>query len=139
MSNVLAMDPKTIIPWYPKIDRKLPVEERLTILHHVLDMHQDAELSDEQLVSRQKGKESKSNYYMNKADVKRLELSITGFKNLSFPKDYPDTMLAGKPCPFSIENITCIPIAIRKEYVEYLTGRDKEDTEETSLGEATPA
>lgn len=140
MSNVRAMDPTAILPWYPKCDVSLPIAERFTIMYSPMDMHQEAAISDDQLVSTQKGKESKSKYFMNKADVQRIELSIKDWKNLIYPDTHPDTGLRGKSCPYSKENIKCIPIEIRKEFVEDLTGRNKEtDDEGNSLGEAKAA
>lgn len=143
MSNVRAMDPKAVFPWVPKCDRSLPAAEQFQIMYSPLDMRKEAEINDKQLRSITKGKKSEYEYLISQADIKRLELSIKDWKNLPYPENHPDASLRGKPCPFSIENITCIPPDIRKEYIDDITGRAKaaeaEEDEEANLGEAKVA
>ena len=139
MSNVLAMDPTVKLKWSPKIDNDLPEDERFVIIYNHLDMRKAAVVDDEQIRSIQKGKKtSEFKYLVGQADVKRLELSITGWENFIYPKGHPD---ADKPVPFAPSNITLIPPEIRREFVNFLTGRDREAEEDegTDLGEATTA
>ena len=139
MSKVRAMDPEATLPWYPECDEDLPEKDRLTIFYNPLDMHKEAEIADNQIKSVMKGRKSESKYLVNKSDVKRMELSISNWKNFLVPENHPNKELAGKPVPFEKENIRLLPPDIRSEFVGFLTGRDRDDKEETDLGEATEA
>ena len=128
MSKVVAMDPTAELKWVPKVDRELPEKDQLKILYHPLNMREDAKLTDEQIKSIQKGKRSEYRYMLQQSDIKRMEMTIIGWENFV----YPD----GKKVPYSLENIAVIPPEIRKEYVEYITGRTREAEEDDDLGEA---
>jgi hypothetical protein len=132
------MDPKAILPWYPEIDKDLPEAERFTILYSPLDMRDEAQLNDGQIKTVIKGKKSNYEYKINQADVTRLEKSIKGWKNLDYPANHPNKELAGKPAPYCMENIALIPPDIRREYIDFLTGRNRDEGEDDA-GEATAA
>ena len=140
MSNIKAMDPSSKSKWVPKCDRSLPEAEQFTITYSPLRMKDEANISDDQIQSITKGKKSQYKYQLNRADVKRMELTIKGWDNFEYPTDHDD---AGKPVPFSIENIELIPQEIRREYITDITGRENEDDDEeegdTNLGEAEAA
>ena len=125
MSHVKALDPTAQYKWFPKVDLDLPEAERFTIIYSPLDMRIEAELADSQFESSQKGKNTKMKYLISQADVKRLERSVKGWKNL---KDED----GAKDVPFSVENIRCIPPDIRSEFVSHITGRDKIKLDEES-------
>jgi hypothetical protein len=131
------MDPTAELSWVPKIDKDVPKKEQFTILYHPLDMRKEAKISDNQIKNIQKGRKSIYEYLVSQADISRMENSIIGWKNFDYPDGGEES---GKPVPFSLENIAMIPPEIRREYVTFITGREREANEEDDeLGEATPA
>jgi len=138
MSHITAMDPSVEYEWIPKQDRKLPKEEQLTVIYHPLDMRQEAEISDEQIKSMTKGKTSEQKYLISQADLKRMELSICGWKNFDYPEHHPEH--GGQSVPFSKDRIGLLPQKVRADFVSFLTGRDDEDEDNPlNLGEAKTA
>jgi len=137
-SNVRAMDPKARYNWSSKLDKDISPTDRFTIIYHPLDMHESAAISDEQIKSKTKGRTSEYKYLMSRADIKRMELSIIDWKNFYYPEDHEE--FPGKPVPFSKENIGLIPEGVRAEFVDDLTGRNKDEDEDgIDLGEARTA
>lgn len=141
MSRVLAMDPTVELWWIPKCDRDLPETEQLKIKYKNLSARQEAEINDQQIKSLTKGKTSSYEYRVSMADLKRCELTISGWEGLKYPPEHPTK--ANMDCPFSKENVGCIPPNIRSEFVDFITKRkemaeDEEEASETTLGEATP-
>lgn len=135
MSNVRAMDPNVEQEWVPKIDRDLPRKEQFTIIYRALSRSKAAEIDDAQIRSITKGKRSEYKYLVSQADNKRLDLSIVDWRNLVYPDGHDSE---GKFAPYSKENIDLIPPEILKEYVAFLTGRDRiAEEEDDTLGEAT--
>lgn len=122
MPKILAMDPTVEDMWNSKIDADIAQAERFWIKYHALNMKDEATISDSQFESEQKGKKSNLKYKISMADIKRMELSIVDFGNL--------TDKNGKKVPYSKENITIIPPAVRTEFVTFLTGRDKVELNE---------
>lgn len=131
MSNIRAIDPSAEMEFVPKEDKDLPKSEQLTIIYKQPTMKQMAEINDDQILSKSKGKITNYQYLISRADIRRLEISIVGWKNFLFPKGHAK---AEMPVPFSVENITMLPPNVRDEFVDHITGRKKE--EETELGEA---
>lgn len=135
MSNVLAMDPTVDLWWTPKCDVKLPENEQLRIQYRHLTAREEAEFSDAQIKSLTKGKHSEYRFLMSSTDLKRCHQTIKGWENFTYPPNHPTK--AGKAVPFTDENIDMLPLKIRSEFVDFLTGRDKDDEEGgTDLGEA---
>jgi len=134
MSNVLAMDPTVIMPWVPKVDNKLPKNQQLTIMYKQLDMKESALFDDDQIKNIQKKKTTEYKYLISQMDIKRIEATIKDWKNFKYPIEHPE--LSGKDVPFSLENITLLPPEIRREYVNFITGRDRDAEEGEDLGEA---
>lgn len=136
MSNIVALDPKIEMSWVPKEDRGLPKEEQLTLIFRYLDMHDEAKINDELLRSQTKGKVSEYHYKISSADVKRLELSIAGWRNFNYAPDHPN---AGQAVPFNKQNITLLPQNVRTDFLAFLTKRDEAqegEDEGEDLGEA---
>ena len=136
-SNVRAMDPSAQYKWSSKLDKDIPPKERFTILYHPLDMHDEAAIADEQIKSKTKGRTSEYKYLMSRADIKRMELSIIGWENFYYPEEHEE--MPGKEVPFSKENIGLIPQGVRAEFVDDLTGRDRDEDDGIDLGEARTA
>lgn len=124
------MDPTVESVWVPKVDRELPVKEQFQILYKPLDRRTEAKISDEQIQSDQKGRKSTYKYKLSQADNRRLDESITGWKNFNYPTTHPNADLAGKPVIFSRENIDLLPPEVRVEFISFVTGRDRLDAEE---------
>ena len=125
------MDPTAEREFVPKEDQKLPKEEQLVIIYKMPDMRKMAEINDNQILSKSKGKITNMQYLVSMADIKRLEISICDWKNFLFPSDHAS---ADQPVPFDVKNITMLPPEVREEFIDFLTGKKKE--EETELGEA---
>jgi hypothetical protein len=130
MSHITAMDPTIEATWIPKVDRELAEKEQLQILYKPLDMRTEAKISDDQIQSFQKGRKSEYKYRISQADIRRLEETITGWKNFNYPANYPDTDKANKPVTFSRENIMMLPPETRLEFISFVTGRERTDAED---------
>lgn len=131
MSNILAMDP-TVERWYvPKADRSLPENEQMRLKYRNLTAKEDAELSDNTIKSITTGKIQKSEILISSIDLKRCEKTIKGWEVFKYAADHPTK--AGQDVPFSVDNIGFIPQNVRREYIDFITGRDQEEKE---LGEA---
>ena len=135
MSNITAIDPSVERRFVPKADVNLPVDEQLTLIYKQPTMSQMASVTDNQILSKTKGKTTDYKYLISQADIRRVELSLVGWVNFLFPADHPKT--PNEVVPFSKENITMLPADIRDEFVNNLTGRDKDDEDkDDELGEA---
>jgi hypothetical protein len=124
MSNIRALDPTAQLTFVPKADTTLAEKEQLKIFYRVLSMKEEAEISDAQIRSMQKGKRSEYSFLISTADIKRMELSIKGWENFFYPDNHPTKK--GGAVPFAIDNIGLIPQEVRREFVSKLTGRDEE-------------
>ena len=136
-SKVLAMDPTVEFWWVPKCDKDLPENEQFRIKYRHLTAREEASLSDNQISSVTKGKESRYKYSVSSTDLLRCEKTIIGWDNFFFPADHPTK--ASEPVPFAKENIGLVPPNIRGEFVGFITKRDEAEDEDeagTSLGEA---